>query len=775
MRSGSADATAVLLSGRQRPSERRNDKSPLPDLPSRFPPRRAFFLPPSLRCTHTVLQIHPALIKILSNANGTQSLFSLNTNSTLFTLHPTYIILDPSLVPYDRFPSIENSALFSSFFHVLLDGDGFAPPRWEEPTEVEIGVTSPLQRALLSPLLRPHQSNPTTTTLDAIPPLTLSRSRSRSVSSTLTPLQSLLLPSASNPALSTIYTQSLSHAAEQTAERIMELRRAHDAAGRRLKAELELLECRAKVAGMLSVGGAVLVKGFSSPSTSRSPIRLPDEAATKEDVRERSTSRGRRARSDEENVDEETSRRLRATDEGIAEARGRSTSRTRRDGQIISSPPATNGARPRRGSASAAVRAVNFSSIAATMEDSEGEGTQEVFVPHAKDLVAIPEAEELSLPSTTAPSPTATLSKSLRPPAAVVIEGEGEGAEDGPFEMDEDIDSEFEIIPPFSPATNLPPSLDAPASPVVPTTTLAGSWRPGSYRPSVLSSSYATLLSSSYAARRSPARTTVPLPPPLALNPTNSFNLSLDPPTPTTTLTPILSASASGTTSDNPSPLTVTTAKTDALIAFINTEKPDPVGVRLGREQARDALALDSPSHRDPLPSRARRTAREISPPLEDDSSPPSSPTTAAIPTLPLATTYAPSSFPSRSTQNYTIGSLPISIGVAPPRTFSNTTLERSRIIGGESGEVGREEFIQNSLVGTGRIVRKSNLGLVGSAGVGAGVGGEGGGGGGLEIGRSTVQSNTTTGPSSLAQSLRNPPASFGRTIRLEEEREAED
>ena len=728
------------------------------------------------------------MIKIVTSGNGTQSLFSLNTNTTLFTLHPSHVILEPSLLSRTDYDQITTSPLFSTFYSILLDGEGFAPPRWDEPLAVELGITSPLQRALLSPLLRPNQPNPIQS--ESIPPLTLSRSRARSICSpTPTPLTTLLLPSSTRPTIGSIYNKELAKAAEETAERIMELRRAHEVAGRRLRAEMECLEERAK--GGSTLGGTVLVKGFSSPSTSRSPIRpassSPGDGTKREKSKEREAGeeRGRKAREELDFADEEISRKIRQADEGIAEARGRSTSRTRR-GSVdplppLSSPPSISTTTARGGSKG---RAVNFASIEATIQDDESlpipemlakEESLQDFVPHSHNLISIPEQEELSLP----PTPTTMTSPTVGSNGASnggSKAGGDAGDEDGPFEMDEDIDSEeYEIIPPFSP-TPLPITFESPASPVIPTTAISSSFRPGSYRPSILSSSYAALLETSYAARRSPARTSVPLPntsstttdsrnslpPSLALN---SLNIS----SPSTSLLP-----STATTSDNPSPITVTTAKTDALIAFINTEIPDPKGVRLGREQLRDALALDSPSHRDPLPSRARRVAAS-SPSAEDvedneEEVLESDGNDGRREVVPTATSYAPSSFPSKSNTSF-IGSLPISIGVAPPRTFSNTTLERS--FHGESGEVNREEFIQNSLIGSKRILTSSlrpKSTLINSRN--SPTGEEGRNGISISISKSTILPPSSVGPSSLAQSLRNPPASFGRTVRLEDERE---
>ncbi|GAA6003540.1 uncharacterized protein JCM10292_000404 [Rhodotorula paludigena] len=228
----------------------------------------------------------------------------------------TVVTLHDGLVPASEAPSIRQSALFSSTFDILIDSPSFLPPHFDpasltpptpsvrahdaahsqhHPTALPHNLlNSPLQRALLSPLLSPQRRAANHTPLSAaagaggagdVPPLSLGLSRTSRPSFTgerpsiphgaqgFAALVPALAPPSSGSAapdasatLASTLTSSLSAAAKRTAEELVALRRAHDAHVRRAKAELELLEARIEAArgekGAADEGG--VVRGFKT-------------------------------------------------------------------------------------------------------------------------------------------------------------------------------------------------------------------------------------------------------------------------------------------------------------------------------------------------------------------------------------------------------------------------------------------------------------------------------------------------------------------------------
>ncbi|GJN92829.1 hypothetical protein Rhopal_005867-T1 [Rhodotorula paludigena] len=329
------------------------------------------------------------------------------------------VTLHDGLVPASEAPSIRQSALFSSTFDILIDSPSFPPPHFDpasltpptpsvrahdaahsqhHPTALPHNLlNSPLQRALLSPLLSPQRRAANHTPLSAaagaggagdVPPLSLGLSRTSRPSFTgerpsiphvaqglaalvpaLAPLSSgSAAPDASTTLASTL-TSSLSAAAKRTAEELVALRRAHDAHVRRAKAELELLEARIEAArgekGAADEGG--VVRGFKTrDERDRERERTVDArgSGSVSRSRERGAS-GERARGSQQpssssssaaaataapngsrrtDKDEDVSSLIRAQDEREEDERGRSRSRSRRGDE----PPRGTSASQRR-------------------------------------------------------------------------------------------------------------------------------------------------------------------------------------------------------------------------------------------------------------------------------------------------------------------------------------------------------------------------------------------------------------------------------------------
>ncbi|GAA6063409.1 hypothetical protein JCM10212_005476 [Sporobolomyces blumeae] len=266
----------------------------------------------------------------------------------------------------------------------------------------------------------------------------------------------------------------------------------------------------------------------------------------------------------------------------------------------------------------------------------DGGGATPTFIPSSstKGLVAIPEAEELSLPPSetsraTSPDPTAGGTAGRERTATAGSERE----EDAPFEMDEDVDVDFLDLssrpifqqqPPEFAFVDTGSSAESVRSPGATGTQGQGSaFRPGSYqRASALSASYAALLSSSAQNRTGPPpppsstshldQSTSPLPP-RARSP-------LDGPfSPTPTATP-------STADQREHPMT-TSAREDVAAREVrpsNSETgtrstPDPRDVRRGEQKIRDVLAMDVPSHRRALPRKGEGLRKGDESPQENE------------------------------------------------------------------------------------------------------------------------------------------------------------
>lgn len=702
---------------------------------------------------HGVTVAHPALVKIVSDVTGAQTLWSLNSDRAVFTLAPTdadpsrrIVTLHGPLLRPEELLALHGSPCWSSTFQVLLDGPGFPLPRWIDPETTDkvkgtptFGpvVSSPFHRALLSPLVSPQRRASSSMGGDlSIPPLVLGVSRARAPSiSTLAPtlsIQSLLVSAPSAPDIPHVLATALSSHANIVAAEIMHLRRRHDVFARRLKAEAELLEAR--IAPPL--GNGLQVRGFGS-----SPARSASRSRERERSQERAygEERGRKTREEMNFADEAMSKRMLAQERAEEDARGRSHSRTRRGD--------ASAAAIARGPAGALL-------VEATVPDDESravpsggklgklsEGSPP-YAPHSHLLISIPEQEESSVPTSETgertpvvlESPGVELSygEQSGTPPSLALSSRANADADAPFEMDEDIDSDFEIISPAEDSSFALKS-EAPASPVMHAQTSA-SFRPGSYRPSALSSSYAALLSSSYALSRpaipSPSRKPVPLPSTSPLPPSlESFDISMP--------------------TDLPPPDTTTTARTDALVILAALPEVDLDGVREGERKIREALALDAPSHRPTLAS--RRTPSAL--PADYPSAPSSS-----------STTDDESARPPEASR-FAVGSLPISIGALPPRTFSNTTFRAE----GDVGEKGNfhSGVDENFLAVAGSLRGSGVLSPPALATTESGAGGTGSIG--MSISRTAVPpSSASFQPSSLAQSLRNPPPSFAHRAALD-------
>ncbi|ORY76912.1 hypothetical protein BCR35DRAFT_118727 [Leucosporidium creatinivorum] len=306
---------------------------------------------------------HPSLVSITTTPTS-QTLCSLNTGQPILTLStplipppsspspssspstspshppptppPTIITLHPPLLTPTQVSHLQStSSLYSSTFHILLDGPGFLPPRFDPhslppPSTPQVAPSSnshssaahssqsqilnspTLQRALLSPLLSPQRRAHSTGSDTSVPPLSLGLSRARAPSLSApsggtrngngtspsrppqSGLESLLPASTTRPSLDSILSASISSAAKSTAEEIMALRRGHDAFVKRVKVEVQVLQTRVSNATNHAVareGGGLVVKGFRSSSKSPGG-ETRRESLSREQNRERSVERG---------------------------------------------------------------------------------------------------------------------------------------------------------------------------------------------------------------------------------------------------------------------------------------------------------------------------------------------------------------------------------------------------------------------------------------------------------------------------------------------------
>ncbi|GAA5916933.1 hypothetical protein JCM5296_003952, partial [Sporobolomyces johnsonii] len=389
---------------------------------------------------------HASLVSITTKPDS-QTLHSINTGLPLLTLATPLLppaddassssdALEPSpprparnvvtlhqgLMAEVDASLIESSPLFSTTFSILIDSPSFPLPHFD-PTSIAPPTPSvkaydpsssssasafggilnspTLQRALLSPLLSPQRRAASQGSDASVPPLSLGLSRTSRQSFSadrpsrpapaaaptgLAALLPSLSPAPADPAeLATTLTSAISHAAKQTAEDILALRRAHDAYVRRARAELDVLEARIESArsggGGVAGGagqagaGAAVVRGFGVParrgaaaaadqsrrsgsgsesgdgsrergrgrsgsrndggaggrggSVERSPLG-PGPRGVATDASDPQQPRGRPA-SSAMNRDEDVSYRLREQDQREEDERGRSRSRQRRD------------------------------------------------------------------------------------------------------------------------------------------------------------------------------------------------------------------------------------------------------------------------------------------------------------------------------------------------------------------------------------------------------------------------------------------------------------
>lgn len=297
------------------------------------------------------------------------------------TKQPTIVTLHLPLLLPSQLSSLEASPLYSTTFHLILDGPSFLPPHFDAssaiaPPTPQVGATTSLlnsptiQRALLSPLLSPQRRAHSQGSDISVPPLSLGLSRGRAPSlsapsgrpnttssspSTVRSssrtsraplgLDALLPPTSSKPSLDALLSSEISSRAKNTAEEIMALRRQHDAFVKRVRIELEVLLARVSNAtnhAVAAPGGGLVVKGFGAESSkSRSPVPKDrrTDSLSREQSRERSVERGTseergRARAPGgSKKDEDVSREIRESDKREQEERGRSLSRARGRGE----------------------------------------------------------------------------------------------------------------------------------------------------------------------------------------------------------------------------------------------------------------------------------------------------------------------------------------------------------------------------------------------------------------------------------------------------------
>lgn len=518
-------------------------------------------------------------------------------------------------------------------------------------------------------------------------------------------------PPPPNLTLASVLTSDVSTKAKQTAEEIMALRRAHDIYIKRAKHELEVLSSRLSNASVTSAqvgGNGVVVKGFGVPPRARSASRERSVERSQERGRSMRGSNGKR--NEEAGRDEDVSDKIRAEDERDEE-RGRSRSRVRRGAGAderakanaavaavvaaannVGGTSGSNDAKgspnvlsPRGGVKSLPMVGQEISATIAEEGEEDEEHYQEeeesevrggglsvsngttngagsaspAFVPSSVHLVSIPEAEELSLPPSETSKPTAEAE-------AAQDDSDEEGAlpgrfargcdwladsfftvteHDAPFEMDEDLDVD-DLDLDDAPVASSDYDAGVAASPKI----VASSYRApsSSFRPSnTLSTSYATLLSSSLASR--------PAAPALSSSYTSSIGFK------PSRLTQKASAAPAVASSSRASPHGMSTsAREDAHVRLDYVNQPDPLAARKGERALRDVLALDAPSHRQLVPSRSTRRRPTANNDDNDDDDPPSSDDDETNNSRAPPPAFA-------------VGSLPIQIGMGRPPKMSSS------------------------------------------------------------------------------------------------------
>ena len=188
---------------------------------------------------------------------------------------------------------------------------------------------------------------------------------------------------------------------------------------------------------------------------------------------------------------------------------------------------------------------------------------------------------------------------------------------------------------------------------------------------------------------------------------------------------------------------TGTTAREDAQVEMEYVAGPDPKVAREGERKMREVLAMDAPSHRAPLPRMRAQQVQEVKEQEEDEEEDEEK--------------HVPSTF--------VVGSLPIQMGARPTRVLGSNILGESseRELQRKTSVPARQERHFVPLLKT--TPAKKVAPPAPSAGFAIPI----------EMGRPAPTQSTGVGSSSLAQSLRNPPASFARKVEEEERKEEEE
>ncbi|BGP41875.1 hypothetical protein JCM10450v2_005946 [Rhodotorula kratochvilovae] len=314
---------------------------------------------------------------------------------------PAVVTLHEGFLPASEAPHLESSPLYSSTFQLLIDGPTFPPPHFDPaslapPTpavrahdspstssSLPAGaLNSPLQRALLSPLLSPQRRAASQAGSDAsVPPLSLGLSRTSraSFSSGDRPsapsaphhargLAALLTaPGAPVPTLTGTLTGALSTAAKRTAEELVALRRAHDAYVRRAKAEMEILDARVEHFDGLVVAGKEegVVRGFKTRDEREERVRRSVDAGGSVS---RSRERGA-ARVKEEEARAESQSRSR--ERGPSQGRRGSEERAARPGWCATGDASSNGGGTGAGSTKGTLKDEDVSSLIRAQDERE--------------------------------------------------------------------------------------------------------------------------------------------------------------------------------------------------------------------------------------------------------------------------------------------------------------------------------------------------------------------------------------------------------------------
>lgn len=307
-----------------------------------------------------------------------------------------------------------------------------------------------MQRILLSPLLSPMRRAASQGSDMSVPPLSLGLARGRAASLTgrngpSNNASMGMLPSSNETdgmeSLSAIATSEINANAAETAEKLLVLRRAHDAFVRRVRVEQDVLETRAEGSGSGKVvrgfGEGVspnrsVSRGSRSASGSRERSRGRDTSLERsklglmdwpeEDDRGRAGNAAGREQEGTER-DEAASQKMREEDKAEEDARGRSRSRNRRRDDGSPLPPPEVELKPIPAPVPVVPTPIVSSASVATP----------TFIPQSHALVSIPESEEMSLPPSQAITPT-SLSRPDSPPllstSTIIVNGadDDEGA-----------------------------------------------------------------------------------------------------------------------------------------------------------------------------------------------------------------------------------------------------------------------------------------------------------------------------------------------------------